>query len=614
MRKYLFYGRLRYLLLFGLCGPALNAQVFFSVHPDYVRQKNVPFALLAPFVSQFPDTSIAQFHHYLPRNYLGNAGLPSPRYILDYTTDDLGFRFFVPPYSDDRFYVKNLPYRLTAGPYASITGVAGAKELQMVDAVFSQTYRSRLNLSLGFRRYTSLGFYRRQQTFTNNFYTTLNYRQPAGRFGFYAYFLNNSNRHNENGGISSGFLNDSTMLLDTELLNIRLSSASRDNRENLLRFSPWVRINAGDSSRKFESLLSLQSAYEGASFEYSDRAIAVDSFYQNTFLFHEATGDSAHVRRFTNELSVVLRKKKSGDGFSAGYRNELNRVWQENDSSLVNHILTGYMRWQLRNDSSGSVRLRASAQYVAAGSNVNNYLLEGSVTWGGKKRQDILAIDAAFESRDPDQIYRRWISNHFYWQRQHFRPQNSNRVRVRFSPAQGILTGIVGEQVTDFLYFGQDALPGQLAGSIVNARFFVGVSRVFWRHLGLRVNYDFQVTSAPHYVRLPAHHVQPGIFFEGFFFSNHLQLNLGLEADMFDRFLPYAYMPATQAFYLQQSVFTRPYPFTDVYLNIRIRPVSVFFRLENVLTGFAGPDYYLVPGYYQPAGALRFGLKWMFFD
>ena len=34
------------------------------------------------------------------------------------------------------------------------------------------TLKNKLNITLGFKRYGSLGFYKRQQTFTNNFYST----------------------------------------------------------------------------------------------------------------------------------------------------------------------------------------------------------------------------------------------------------------------------------------------------------------------------------------------------------------------------------------------------------------------------------------------------------
>jgi hypothetical protein len=73
-------------------------------------------------------------------------------------------------------------------------------------------------------------------------------------------------------------------------------------------------------------------------------------------------------------------------------------------------------------------------------------------------------------------------------------------------------------------------------------------------------------------------------------------------------------MPASQVFYLQDRYTTGEYPFLDVYLNARIRPVNIFVKIENVLYGYAGKSYSFVPGYYQPDRAFRFGISWMFFD
>jgi len=36
--------------------------------------------------------------------------------------------------------------------------------------------------------------------------------------------------------------------------------------------------------------------------------------------------------------------------------------------------------------------------------------------------------------------------------------------------------------------------------------------------------------------------------------------------------------------------------------------------MENVLQGILGTNYSMVPGYYQPEMAMRFGFTWLFFD
>jgi hypothetical protein len=89
---------------------------------------------------------------------------------------------------------------------------------------------------------------------------------------------------------------------------------------------------------------------------------------------------------------------------------------------------------------------------------------------------------------------------------------------------------------------------------------------------------------------------------------------MGAQLQLYEAFYSYGYMPSTQAYYLQEGFSTETYPFVDVYLNVRIRPVSVFLKIENLLQGYAGYNYAFLPGYYQPDRAFRFGINWLFFD
>jgi hypothetical protein len=93
-----------------------------------------------------------------------------------------------------------------------------------------------------------------------------------------------------------------------------------------------------------------------------------------------------------------------------------------------------------------------------------------------------------------------------------------------------------------------------------------------------------------------------------------LQLNTGAQLDLYSSFYGYAYMPSTQMFHLQHSIKTAEYPFVSIYLNARIRPVTIFVKVENILQNYVGTNYSFVPGYFQPDRCFRFGLSWMFFD
>ena len=122
---------------------------------------------------------------------MGNIGLPSPNYLINYGTNEIGFNLFQQAYSNDQFNQDQVTYYKTNGPYASLTGIAGSKELQIFKLLFAQTFKNRLNVGLKFNRYSSQGFYLKQQSYVNNIFFTTNFTSINERFGFYGFILNN---------------------------------------------------------------------------------------------------------------------------------------------------------------------------------------------------------------------------------------------------------------------------------------------------------------------------------------------------------------------------------------------------------------------------------------
>src|SRR6201988_4574546 len=147
------------------------------------------------------DTSINNFQNYLPRNTNGNYGLPSTPLYFEYKARSLGFNLYQAPYQNDMISSDDVRFYQTKGPYASRTGIAGSKQEQNFSMLFTNTFKNKLNLTVAFNRYGCLGFLNRQQTFTNNFYTSSNYTNKNNRAGYDAYFLFNKVKHLENGGI-----------------------------------------------------------------------------------------------------------------------------------------------------------------------------------------------------------------------------------------------------------------------------------------------------------------------------------------------------------------------------------------------------------------------------
>lgn len=611
-------------VVFLMCATFFNyAQVFYSTNPDYIKIKIEKNNVLLNFNSLYPDTSLADFQNYFPRNFMGNTGLPSPEYVLKYGTSDIGFRFVPEANTNDRFSEDQIVYVKSKGPYANLTGIAGSKQLQIFKLFFTHTYNDKINFTLKFNRYTSQGFYKKQQTYVNNVFFTSNYTSNNKRSGYYFYVLNNGNKNQENGGIKDIQLSDSSLLLNKDLFQTNLSGATRDNRQTKAMFNPWLRLNKmSDSLTKMDHFLQLKSKASFNSYKYKDPNLQSDNYYNLFYLDTALTLDSSNFRQFSNEISYTLKSKKNDFGLSMAYKNEINKVWQKKDSLFYNHILQSevfYLKDFLSKDSLHSVNYtfdtRLSAQYILAGSNSGNYKVESnSQLFLNPAKNKMLYFNLLYEQRNADYIYNNWVSNHFMWLNNGYKPQEQLQAKLGLNLSRLFSVSVFYQNIYNYLYFDNIATPRQYGKTLTNLGLSLTLSKIVFKHLGVSLNHTFQSTSNISYVRIPQNISMAKLFYNGNLFKNNLQLQLGAQAQLYQNFYSYAYSPSTQAFYLQSNFQTARYPYVDFYLNARIHPVSIFLKVENALQGLVGTNYAFVPGYYQTDRAFRFGISWMFFD
>lgn len=599
-----------------------NAQVYYSTDPDYLKIKQEQNNVISNYQSTYPDTSLLEFNNYFPRNFSGNLGLSSPDYILKYGTQDIGFRFFNAPNTNDRFDVSQVSYLRTKGPYASLTGIAGSKRFEIFKLLFSHTYRDKINITAGFQRYTSAGFYKRQQTYTNNFFLSSNYSNANQRFGYYLYVLNNGNKSQENGGITDGVLTDSSYKITKELFEINLNNAERDNRELRLMVNPWLRLNKKpDSLSATNHFLQLKSTLVNRTYSYKDIIDTSNHFYSNIYLDSVYTNDSTHLRTYLNAFSYALLNKSRNFGLSFGYTNEWSRFYHDSELIVINHLVHGDWTYhknasQLDNlkSSKADFITRLNAAYVLEGQNAGNYKLESNSVWNFlSDKNSKLFLDALFENRNPDYMQQFWTGNNFKWNNHSFKNIKQWQAQLKYQ-IKKIRISALAQSFNHYIYYNSEALPQQSAKSIINLAVNFNYHTIVLKHLGFALNYLYQNTSDPTKVRIPANSAQVKLFYNGNLSNNNLQLQIGTQLSIYDSFTAYKYMPATQIFYLQESYKTEAYPYLDLYLNVRIRPVSFFVKVENILYGYAGPNYSLVNNYYQTDRAFRFGITWMFFD
>ena len=550
---------------------------------------------------------------------MGNIGLPSPNYFMRYGSDKLGFKYFDLPYKNDLFTENNVQYHVSKGPYASLNGLTGSKQFQAGKIVYTQSFANGLNVSLNFDRLTSLGYYLRQQTFANNFTSSTHYQNKKNTFGFYAFVLNNGNKNQENGGINDRVLNDSTVSINKQLMMVKLSNASHDNRQTKVMFNPWFRLfTKNDSVKQYNHYLQFKSQIDFNAYKYKDLNIYRDKYYPVFRYDSLKTNDSSNFRQYNNSVAYSFVKKNNTRAGSLGYRNEISRVWQKYDTTIINQFLFADFVYRQFNpaDTNATKGLESAftAEYAMAGANAGNYKLENKSTFYlNRFKNKYFYLNAFAEKRNADYYFNNYNGNHFYWYN-HFAAQEQAQIQTGMHLGRDFDFSVLYQNIFKYLYYNNEAQPSQLKQTIDNFAAKINWSHVFFKHLGLGITHTYQSTSKMLYYRVPENISSFKLFYSGALFKNNLILQMGSQVTIFQSFKALAYMPATQVFYLQTQQTTAALPFMDVYLNARIHPVSIFLKLENALQGFVGNNYSFVPGYYQTDRAFRCGIIWMFFD
>lgn len=599
----------------------LNAQTFYSTRTDYLKIKTDKQVLINEFVSSAIDTTVL-FAADMPfRNAMGGMGFSSPLLKFNASKRNIGFTYFQLPLHDSRISLQDVLYYKTLGPFADVSGAAGAGNLQQFKFLFTQTFFKKVNFTLRLNRNTFIGQYTRQNSLLNNVYLSSNYESTNKKFGYYFVALQNTNLNSESGGIVDGTLNSTTAFLRKSLLNVNLSSASRENRQVLLQAKPYFLLNAGRSNPKALHYLQMSAGADMQSIKYLDAKSASDGFY-NTFNYDTLrTRDSSNVKQFTNDISYVLKGKNNGFGFSLGYKNEQIRTWQKNTSYFDNGIvhaeamLNKVLKQSDSNSTNNStLHLQASTDQVLHGYNAGDLASRLQLCFlQSKKWNTQLTAAFGFENRKPDQNFLIWRSNHFEW-RNHFQQQQIFDAGLGFKLNKIIAFDVLYQSINHLLYFDSTAAPAQLQEKTNNLAASLSFSKVFLKHIGIYVSHTYQQTSAAEVLKVPAQTSVVKLYYHADVKNKPLQINIGAQLRFYQSYNVYAYMPATQVFYLQNARNSGNFPYLDVYLSGRIRPVTFFVKLENILAGYAGYDYFLVAGYYQPELAFRMGITWQFWD
>ncbi|MFM9051565.1 MAG: putative porin, partial [Bacteroidota bacterium] len=177
----------------------------------------------------------------------------------------------------------------------------------------------------------------------------------------------------------------------------------------------------------------------------------------------------------------------------------------------------------------------------------------------------------------------------------------------------GLSVDIESESIKGFLFMDRDAVPEQHDGTLVIRRMSVrkDFSYKKW-HMENRIR--LQQISDESILRLPAFHLVHSVYWENDLLNKAFILTAGIRFRYQSSYYADAFMPASNTFYLQDSISCAGQPIFDLFTDMRIKGATIYLSANNILQGIASNAFYMTPFYPQAGMTYRFGVRWFFLD
>jgi len=627
-------------------------QFLFSQNNDSIKpfSENTTTYYFTENQFESPDSityiqnKLTNFQNYLAKGYLGNNGLPynDPYSNSGSQSDYFGFNYSKNNFINYFFIPQKLKFYNTRTPFTDLFYVIGSKKEQAFKLTFSYNVKKNWNMTADFNRVRSEGFYLRQNTNNNFLALSTNYKSLNNRYYLLASVIYNNAKNAENGGIADDSTFFSGGSTDKKQINVYLSAAKRTTINRSVFLKQY--LNLGQKSNDTathnailpESRMILTSLYDINIIKYVDDNPS-SGYYPTIYYDSTRTSDSTFNSKIENEIAWKRVDNKKhiglGDMFGLGLsiKHQLVKVEQR---QLFNYsganVIYGHINTKqdkidttfssiiagaefFNTYSKNKFWWNLSANYDLNGYNKGGYYASAILKKAIKDSSTSLIFKIEKKLQAADFIYNHYVSNHFRWEND-FKKMQESRFMLNFSMKKYNLA--IGSELTNFsnvLYFNDSAIAKQYSGSIQVVTAFLKKDFIFYNfHLNNKITYQNVPDSAV--IRLPEFILEHSLYYENDMFKHAMHLQIGFALFYNSEYYSNAYMPATGQFYLQNSKKYGNYPFIDFFINARIKTVRIFFKIDHLNYGMSGSNYALTPGYPMNDRAFKLGVSWRFFD
>jgi hypothetical protein len=577
-----------------------NKTVRFILEQDILNNQKIYYS---------PDTTLTNFH-------LFDFNLRSGQLYQDLGNIGTAIKplFFTPPtdiakkfdYSAYGIYALNpqkATYFNTKSPYTRVNYVQSGGGTGIMHFIHSQNIKPQLNTTLEVRRLSSSKQYgapqAREERLVDSwavmFYT--NYKSKNEKYIALANYNHFNHTTLEQGGIKP--LSDTVDFVETsslgnyrDFLSKLTAAAARDWRNE---WHIYHQYKLSNNSQVYHIL------------DYQHRR---DSYIDTNFGIGASTNYFINPKNITDTLSVnfryrLLENKIGMKGVHQGLYAMQSGSKNYLSKQLNIQLLAG--AWANYTFSDSTKKIFAEAE-IGTLNALGDMRLEAAYTSPRTK------IGISVLSVPPSILEENFSSIAYSWSRMFANSFTTNlhasgrlqRGRFLFFPS------IDNSLILNYIYYDSKAQIRQDSSAINLFRLGLGL---VYQSKKLRIANQFYYTANTAENRFPTPKWSSNITISyELMYAKRLRMNTGFEIYYRSAYYANNYMPLTRQFFLQNQQKVWGTPVADVFVDLKINQVRLFFKFAHVNQGFPSNGYYVSPSYPGLKRTFFLGLDWPLFD
>ena len=604
------------------------------------------------------DTTLAlwrldypHYHKRLGNNSVGGLGQASQE--VNYFERNTSREFtFARPYEAYAYSLDNVPFYNMKHPYIWMTYLeSGQKRYreEHFEITASQNINPSTSFSVNYKARGARGKYDRSRIKNQNIATT--FAHTGKRYSIHAAFMHNHIDQQESGGVVGEWAITDTVFEMPSGVPMRLAAAEANNlyRNTSFFVKQSIGIPLQRMTEKDFSMAELSAVYIGHLFEYNSWSKVytdkyatytderyernengtfkshTDTYYKEWLLNPDNTRDSLAERIITNRLFVQAQPwDRNGvvGTIDGGVGIDLHTYSQ---FALTDYLSGKYERvkktaWFAYAGIDGKIRKYvdwgASFKLYPSGYRGGDFDLRAHAAFTAFIKGKPFTLSGEFSQSSSSAGYwmDHWLSNHYMWQN-NFGKENETRFNVAFTvPDHGIELGFWQSVVTDKIYYGADCKPAQYDGAVSLTSIY---AQKDFNIKGLHLNHRVlvQMSTNNEVVPVPLVSAFLSYYYEFWVKRDVLRVQIGLDGRFNTSYYAQGYNPALSVFYNQREVEVGNYPYVDAFVSAKWKRMRILFKYQHLNKGlFGNGEAFQIARYPLNPGMFKLGISWAFYD